>query len=96
MLIADQIEPLEGGKQETPPQEPYPDIDNQERNQWLYNQKKDGITSGTIISELEKLSAKNCWSPITTNQAITDAVKKHANWLGVDTPKGKSGRPAKS
>ena len=94
--ISDELCEVAAELLETRPQEPYPDIDNQERNQWLYDERQSGSTSQTIISKLEKLSPKNSWSPITSNQAISDAVKKHANWLGVDTPKGKSGRPAKS
>lgn len=94
--VSDELCEVAAAIQETLPEEQYPDPDNQERNHWLYQRRKAGATSTSIFDELERLCPDKEWNPITTVPAITNAVNMHAEWLGVDPPKGKSGRPKKS
>jgi hypothetical protein len=74
--------------------EGYPTPDNYERDKWLYEQKKRGVTVPRLVSELLNEFYVNVldWEPIGES-GIRNAIQRYCKHFPLDFPKGRSGRP---
>lgn len=72
----------------------YDDFSLEQRDKWIYEKRKAKKRNPQIIEELGRIFAEKSWEPITTNQAIRDAVNRYIRNTGAPAlPNSKGGRP---
>ncbi len=47
-----------------------------QRDRWVYENRKAGMTNPQVVKELERIFAGPGWTPLTSDQSIRDAVKR--------------------
>jgi len=69
----------------------YHDPDNYERNVWLYERRKAGLTNAVILAALTQEAAR--FAPLETENALRTAIDQIAAFHGWPELKGRAGRP---
>lgn len=74
----------------TPPQTPpvekappgYPDPKMEERDRWIYEKRKAGVSNPKLITQLAEIFVAHDWYHITTDEGIRKAVKRYIERTG--------------